>query len=150
MKFKKILSVLFSVLALFSFEMNAQNEFTNAVTDTISFYDVDEKPTFKECQDLVGKENLHCFIKFMNKHIRKNKRYPDYEMQLLPTGRVTISFLIDTEGKVKVLKTRGPDKYLEQQAREIIEKLPPLIPGKHKGKNVVVSMAYPIFFRFNL
>ncbi|MFT6797576.1 MAG: bla regulator protein BlaR1 [Maribacter sp.] len=42
---------------------------------------------------------------------------------------------------------RGPDALLENEAKRIIDLLPEMKPGKHKGKEVDVPYSIPISFR---
>ena len=62
-------------------------------------------------------------------------------------GRVYVSFMIDVNGNVVGVKSRGPDKNLEKEAQRIIDKLPKMIPGKQRGKPVRVPYSIPITFR---
>ncbi len=58
-------------------------------------------------------------------------------------------FVISKSGTVKGIKTRGPDKLLENEAERIISKLPKMIPAKHQGKVSEVVFSIPISFRLN-
>ena len=83
----------------------------------------------------------------MNKHIRKNFRYPEIASQLGIQGRVYVTFMIDKDGAITQIQMRGTDKNLEQEAYRIISKLPQMTPGKQQGKAVRVLMSIPIYFR---
>ena len=62
-------------------------------------------------------------------------------------GRVSILFTIDTNGEISSIKKRGPSEILENEAVRIIERLPKMQPGKHKGETVNVPFAIPITFK---
>ena len=44
-------------------------------------------------------------------------------------GRVFVQFVIDKDGSIVGIRTRGPDKNLEKEAQRIIGKLPTMTPG---------------------
>ena len=63
-------------------------------------------------------------------------------------GRVSVMFIIDAQGYITGVKSRGPDKILEAEAERIIKLLPKMQPGKQRGRPVKVAYAVPIFFKF--
>ena len=65
-----------------------------------------------------------CFNEMMQKHIRKNLRYPEIAQEMGVQGRVAVMFTIQKDGSIGNIRMRGPDKNLEAEARRIIEKLP--------------------------
>ena len=44
-----------------------------------------------------------------------------------------MSFIIGKEGKVVMVKPKGPDKNLEKEAHLIIKRFSQMIPGKYRG-----------------
>ena len=83
----------------------------------------------------------------MNKHIRKNFRYPEIAQEMGIQGRVYVNFIISKDGSITNIRMRGPDKNLEKEAERIISKLPAMIPGKQRGRPVRVPFSIPITFR---
>ena len=83
----------------------------------------------------------------MNKHIRKNFRYPDRAQEFGIQGRVSTLFTIGADGNIKNIRKRGPDALLENEAVRIIERLPKMKPGKQDGKAVDVPFSIPISFK---
>ena len=73
----------------------------------------------------------------MNKHIRKNFRYPDIAQEMGIQGRVYVNFIIAKDGQITNIRMRGPDKNLEKEAQRIIAKLPNMIPGKQKSLQII-------------
>jgi len=63
------------------------------------------------------------------------------------SGKVFVLFAIDKNGNISDIRTRGPEKVLEQEAERIISLLPKMIPGKQRGKAVKVPYSVPIFFK---
>ena len=83
----------------------------------------------------------------MNKHIRKNFRYPDIAQEMGIQGRVYVNFIISKDGSITNIRMRGPDKNLENEAARIIGRLPKMTPGKQRGRSVRVTFSIPITFR---
>ncbi len=83
----------------------------------------------------------------MNKHIRKNFRYPEIAQEMGIQGRVFANFIISKDGSIKKIRMRGPDKNLEKEAERIISKLPQMTPGKQRGRALRVPFSIPIIFR---
>ena len=67
------------------------------------------------------------------------------------TGRVFFQFLVDDEGNIKNIKTfsrTGKDvRILRNEVYRVLEKLPKMVPGKNKGKNVSVPISRYIDFK---
>ena len=119
--------------------------FNEAYSDIVPFSKVDEAPTFPDCRDETDKRT--CFQKSIQKHIRKNFRYPKEAQEKGIQGRVAVLFIIAKDGSIKGLKTRGPDKSLEAEAERIVLRLPQMIPGRHNGKLTDVTFSIPITFK---
>lgn len=117
--------------------------------DTIPFYVAEEIPRFEVDKELPNDRKLlgERFKHNMDLHIKRNLYFPEQYGEIAIQGRVLVLFVINTEGFVSVMQTRGPDKALEQKSREIIEKLPRFIPAKYNGKPIAVTYAYPILFK---
>ena len=57
--------------------------------------------------------------------------------------------MIGKDGNINGIRTRGPDKNLEKEAKRIISKLPKMTSGKQKGRPVRVPFSIPITFKLN-
>ena len=113
----------------------------------VPFAIIEDIPIFPGCEKVSKKKQRDCFQEKINKHIRKNFRYPEIAQEMGIQGRVYVSFIIGKDGKVIMVQPRGPDKNLEKEAQRIIERLPQMIPGKQRGKAVRVPYSIPITFR---
>ena len=111
----------------------------------IPFAVVDEVPVFPGCEN--AEDKRACFNKMMQNHIADNFRYPEEAHKDSIQGRVNILLVIQEDGRIGGVKTRGPDTLLEEEAARIISLLPSMIPGKQKGKNVRVPYSIPITFK---
>jgi protein TonB len=112
----------------------------------VPFAVIETVPTFPGCKGN-NDELRACFQKKMNEHLQKNFRYPEVAAELGIKGKVYVFFLIDKNGNVSRIQSRGPDKLLEAEAERIISKLPKMEPGKQRNKPVGVPYSLPINFQ---
>ena len=113
----------------------------------VPFAIIENVPIFPGCERVKKSERRNCFQEKMNKHIRKNFRYPEIAQEMGIQGRVYVNFIIAKDGKITNIRMRGPDKNLENEAQRIIAKLPNMTPGKQRGRPVRVPFSIPITFR---
>ena len=104
---------------------------------SIPFQLVEDKPTFQG-----GDANE--FSRWVN----TNLTYPDEAKDKDLQGRVTLSFTVDSDGKVKNVKVlRGVDPILDNEAKRVVESSPDWEPGKVDGKAVPVTYTFPVIFK---
>jgi len=113
----------------------------------VPFAVIEDVPIFPGCEKVSKSERRNCFQEKMNKHIRKNFRYPEIAQEMGIQGRVYVNFIIAKDVQITNIRMRGPDKNLEKEAQRIIAKLPNMIPGKQRGRPVRVPFSIPITFR---
>ena len=89
----------------------------------------------------------NCFQKKIQEHVVKNFNYPEEALNLGIQGRVSVIFVIDKDGQITGIRSRGPDQILQTEAERIIGILPKMKPGKQRGRPVKVAYAVPIFFK---
>jgi protein TonB len=142
---KLLLLLLFIPLVSFGQEIQKQNKtFDELKTNHLNIEDV---PMFRSCKNVFKSQRRECFQNKMTKHIRKHFYYPKYAFNRGIQGRVFVQFIIEKDGSISEIKTRGADKSLEKAALKIIKKLPKLIPGKANGKPVRVPYSIPITWK---
>lgn len=112
---------------------------------SVPFAVIEDVPVFPGCERAKNKKD--CFQEQMQKHIRKNFRYPEIAQELGVQGRVSVVFVIQKDGSIGNIRMRGPDKNLEAEALRIIKKLPKMTPGKQRGRAVKVPFSIPITFK---
>lgn len=110
----------------------------------VPFAIIEEIPSWPQQKNRKSREE---FQMHMNNHIRKHFRYPEIAQELGVQGRVFIRFVIQKDGSIEITGIRGPDPSLEKEAKRIISKIPKLIPGKQRGREVPVPFSLPITFR---
>ncbi|AKA35549.1 energy transducer TonB [Flagellimonas lutaonensis] len=112
---------------------------------SVPFAVIEDVPIFPGCEG--AKDKKACFQEMMQKHIRKNFRYPEIAQEMGVQGRVNVIFVIQRDGSIGDIRMRGPDKNLEAEALRIIKKLPKMTPGKQRGRPVKVPFSIPITFK---
>jgi protein TonB len=113
----------------------------------VPFAVIEDVPVFPGCEDVEKNQLRNCFQEQMNKHIRRNFRYPEIAQEMGIQGRVFANFIISEDGSITNIRMRGPDKNLEGEAKRIISLLPNMTPGKQRGRPVRVPFSIPIVFR---
>lgn len=82
------------------------------------------------------------------KYIAQSIKYPVIAQENGIQGRVTVTFVIDQQGKaVEAQILRGVDPALDKEALRVIGTLPKWKPGKQRGKPVRVKYTVPVLFR---
>lgn len=106
--------------------------------EAIPFQLVEQKPSFNG-----GDANE--FSMWVNSHIK----YPEDAKKNGITGRVTLQYSIEADGRiadVKVLRSSG-DKALDAEALRVVSMSPKWKPGMQKGNPVRVTYTFPVIFQ---
>ena len=111
----------------------------------VNWVTIEEVPVFPGCED--EKDKRACFNDMMQKHIRKNFRYPELAQEMGLQGRVSTQFIINKDGSIGAIRKRGPHELLENEAARILSKLPKMTPGMQRGTAVKVPFRIPITFK---
>jgi len=115
---------------------------------TVPFAVIENVPIFPGCESMKNnKERKACFQKMMKLHVKKKFTYPPTAIELGIQGKVYVQFVIDGEGYITSIRTRGPDANLEKEASRIVASLPQMTPGMQRGRAVKVPYSIPITFR---
>lgn len=124
----------FSVICFFfmmALPMNAQSESSTKV-----YYEVDEMPSFPG-----GLNGLMTFL-------AQNMVYPVTAQENGVQGRVTVSFVVETDGSITDVEVaHSVDPFLDREAMRIVKAMPKWTPGKKDGKPVRVKYTVPVVFR---
>lgn len=97
---------------------------------------VSEKPSFPG-----GDAQL---LKFIN----NNRKYPKSAYDRGIQGRVTCSFVVNTDGSISHISVlRGVEPSLNKEAMRVIGKMPEWKPGKHNGQPVPTRVVWSVPFR---
>ena len=112
----------------------------------IEFDSVERPPIYPGCEPYT-QQLRSCTQRKIQTHINKNFRYPEFAQKTGIQGRVFVQFIIDKDGSIVGIKTRGPHPILEIEAKRIISILPKFIPGYVDGKAVRVPYSMSITFK---
>lgn len=137
------------------------SEMLNTVTETaeteeyideaIPFAVVEQIPLFENCKSVEKKDQMNCFYEEISKHIKKELKYPKEAKKDKIEDRVITVFEIDKQGKITNIHARGKKSnyktLFEEEAKRIIQTLPPFSPGLQRGKAVIVKYSMPITFK---
>lgn len=107
---------------------------------------VQKVPIYPGCEKSKNNdERRKCMSSKLSKLISK-KFDSDLGAELGLSGKqkIYVSFKINKQGEVEILKTRGPHKKLEREANRVVGKIPVMKPGKNNDKPVEVLYNLPI------
>ena len=86
----------------------------------------------------------------MLKYIMENIKYPKQIMEEGIQGRVTVSFIVEKDGRVSNVRLlRSVQPLLDKEAIRVVKSMPKWTPGKHNGKPVRVRFNLPVMFKLN-
>lgn len=86
----------------------------------------------------------------MLQYIMKNIKYPEQAMKEGIQGRVTVSFIVEKDGRVSNVRLlRSVQSSLDKEAVRVVKSMPKWTPGKHNGKPVRVRFNIPVMFKLN-
>jgi len=128
--------------------VNVEDVKVEEVEDDIEvpFAIIEKVPIFPGCKGN-NEELKACFQAKVQTHVQKHFEYPEAAKEMGSSGKVFVMFAVDKNGDITDIKSRGPDKILEQEAERIISLLPKMTPGKQRGKPVKVTYSVPIMFK---
>ncbi len=119
--------------------------------EEIPFDLVEEIPLFASCAEGIVDKAV-CFNEEMQKHINTTFQYPEKAMERGIEGEIMVSFIIDKNGKVKNIVTKGNKDHeiLKREAKRLVSLLPLFTPGKQNGIVLDVSYSFPMNFSLDL
>lgn len=100
------------------------------------FMEVEKEPSFPG-----GERAMVAFI-------REELEYPPLAKEMDIEGVVYISFVVWKDGELRKVRVRkGVNRLLDQEALQVVEKMPDWEPGMQEGETVPVQVALPIRFK---
>lgn len=112
---------------------------------------VEEAPYFSSCSDISTKEKRkECTSNEISQFVNKNFNTKlANDLGLKGMQRIMVIFKIGKDGSITDIRSRAPHPDLEKEAIRVIGALPKMMPGKQRGKAVVVPYSLPILFQVN-
>ena len=84
----------------------------------------------------------------INDYLSKNIHYPAEAKAKGIQGKVIMQFIVKDNGSITDIKVlRGIGGGCDEEAKRVLENMPPWKPGEMKGKPVSVKFTQPIFFK---
>ncbi|MBE9576090.1 energy transducer TonB [Flavobacterium proteolyticum] len=147
---KKMLFVLALILYVnisWSQEITINTEKVN-IEEVVPFPVLEDVPIFPGCEEEARNKKLACFQEKLSEHISKNFNYPTEARKKKIQGRVSVLFIINSDGNIEITSTKTPEgcELLEAEAIRIISLLPKMKPGKFRGEAVSTKYLQPIIF----
>lgn len=102
-------------------------------------------PVWPGCEESESPQKA-CFKQKLVEHLKNNYKYPRNEEGKIIRGKAVITFNIDAEGKVEILKAEGDQEALREEAKRIIKAIPKMTPGQRGGKPVAIRYKVPFTF----
>jgi len=110
---------------------------------------VDKAPIFPGCEkQKTERAKKTCMISKINKFVNKNFNAYIAQDLGLDSGiqKIYVSFIIDRNGYVNVLRTRAKHEALKKEAVRVVNKLPRMKPAQKNGKKTQIVYNLPIVF----
>lgn len=105
-------------------------------------------PVWAGCEDQSGAGLQKCFTQKLTQHVVKNFKYPADAYKSNTQGRVTVEFIINTEGMVEIKNVSGGAPSLQAEARRNISLIPKMVrPGMEAGKPKAIQYTVPFDFK---
>ena len=116
--------------------------------EEVPFVLIEEVPVYPGCENETDNEaKKKCMSSMINAHVKKEFNTAlGARLGLYGINRIYVMFKIDERGCVTDIKTRGPHKELEEEAKRVTKLLPVMSPGKQRNQPVSVLYTLPITF----
>lgn len=131
--------ILFAALFLCTLNIQSQNK-------VYTLTEVDVAPEILKYPPIDSLDSKQNFKKNLNKFIAINLDLFDYFETNKEKTRVFVEFVVQKNGKVKVLRTSGKSVKAKMLARKVIDKIEKMKPAKMKDENVDMKFIIPITF----
>ncbi len=115
----------------------------------VPFAVVENVPIYPGCDKGNNAFKKSCMSQKIAKFVQKKNNTKELARELGLTGRqrINVIFKIDQNGNITSIKIRAPHPGLEKEVARVINMLPKMKPGMHKGKVVIVPYSLPIVFQ---
>lgn len=127
--------------------LNTQSKKLYNLQDEIPFSNLDQIPTYKECQSVDKEKEKKCTIDKIANFVNTNFNADlGKTLGLKDRQRIITAFKIDKEGNITNVRVRAAHPELAKEAERVVKEIPKMIPGEYKGKKVIVPYTLPILF----
>lgn len=129
-------------------EVVKDSDKSSEATGDIPFIVIEEVPVFPGCEELsTNDERKTCMSEKLSAYVNENFNTGlGKEHGLQGVNRIYVQFRITKTGGTEVMGVRGPHPALEEEAKRLVNNLPQMEPGRHKGEPAPVIYSLPIVF----
>lgn len=113
----------------------------------VPFSVVEVVPTFPGCENDDNELRKKCTTAAISKFISRNFNVNiGIDVGLTGRQRINSIFKIDQKGNIIYVQSRASHPRLSEEADRVLNMLPQMIPGKQRGRTVIVTYSLPIVF----
>jgi len=113
----------------------------------VPFSVVEVVPTFPGCENDDNELRKKCTTAAISKFISRNFNVNiGIDVGLTGRQRINSIFKIDQKGNIIYVQSRASHPRLSEEADRVLNMLPQMIPGKQRGRTVIVPYSLPIVF----
>lgn len=106
--------------------------------------ETEAQPFTSETMPRFQGKDLHAFRTWVQERVRHPKR----ALKRGISGRVIVSFVIDTTGRLAQIQVLlSPDQLLSDEAVRVLKRSPRWEPGRRNGRKVPIKYTMPVDFR---
>lgn len=128
------------------------DDFADGLDFDVNYVVADDEEEIIEDAPLIKAEVMPTFqggdLNTFRQWVQKQLRYPQIALENNITGRVTLQFVIEKDGRLTGIKVlASPDASLSEEAIRVVQSSPKWTPGKQRNQPVRVSFSLPVMFQ---
>ncbi|MBR2014238.1 MAG: energy transducer TonB [Alistipes sp.] len=128
------------------------DDFADGLDFDVNYVVADDEEEIIEDAPLIKAEVMPTFqggdLNTFRQWVQKQLRYPQIALENNITGRVTLQFVIEKDGRLTGIKVlASPDASLSEEAIRVVQSSPKWTPGKQRNQPVRVSFTLPVMFQ---
>lgn len=125
-----------------------EEEVEEVIAD-VPFAVIEDVPIYPGCEKKKSNaDKKKCMSEKITKFVKKKfDTELASDLGLEGKQRISVQFKIDKNGNIANVIARAPHPRLQKEAKDVINKLPKMTPGKQRGKSVGVLYSLPILFQ---
>lgn len=108
------------------------------------FSQTEKYPVFKGCDTIENAQLLTCFKVQLKKAVLAEFKIPENIVSDNYKGSVNIVFLVDRDGKFKVIYMNSPYKELKDEVIRVFNTLPEITPATYNNHQVEMQFVLPL------
>ncbi len=134
------------ILLLVVASLNVFSQIKEENNENIHFAIIEKVPVYPGCNSKNNNRLKKCVSEKIQEYVSKNYNISIIQNSGLKSGnhKILVSFKINKKGKTVDIKAKGSIPELEIEAIRVVNSLPIMEPGIHKGKKVNVLYSLPI------